>query len=212
MDALVLFAKYPQVGKVKKKIGEVIGMENSARMCNAFIQDLVNKNSSRDYDLYLSFIGREHKEKYRELFPQAILYVQRGSNLGENMHCSFEDLLDDYRKVVILSCDVPQVSSKEVVRAFNALDSYDAVIGPAEDGGYYLIGLKKPRNIFMGLHWGKESLLQEQIHKLKERKMTFVLLNPHPDVDTPEELRYMKKVLKAEDAPETYQVLRELNI
>ncbi|MBW2968132.1 TIGR04282 family arsenosugar biosynthesis glycosyltransferase [Candidatus Woesearchaeota archaeon] len=212
MDALVLFAKYPEVGTVKKKIGEVIGMEKSARMCSAFIKDLVNKNSSKDYDLYLSFIGREHKEQYRELFPQAILYVQRGSNLGENMYCSFEDLLDDYNKVVILSCDVPQLSSAEVVRAFNALDSYDVVIGPAEDGGYFLLGLKRPANIFSGLNWGGDTLLEEQIRKIKDKKLSFVLLEKRPDVDTVEELKHMKKILKKEDAPETFAVFQELEV
>ncbi|MBU2560795.1 MAG: TIGR04282 family arsenosugar biosynthesis glycosyltransferase [Nanoarchaeota archaeon] len=212
MNALVLFAKFPEPGKVKKKIGQVIGMENSAKLCEAFIKDLIDDNNDRDYDLYLSFIGHEHKEQYRTLFPHAILYVQRGMNLGENMHCTFEDLLDDYEKVVIIGCDVPNLSYDMIVRAFNALSSYDVVIGPAEDGGYYLIGMKKAHDIFKGLHFGTELLLDEQVRVVKEKGLTFVLLDKLPDVDTVDELKYLKKTLKREDAPRTYDFIKDMEL
>jgi rSAM/selenodomain-associated transferase 1 len=212
MDALVLFAKFPEPGKVKKKIGKVIGMEGSARLCKAFIQDIIAKNEDKDYDLYLSFIGHEHKERYRDLFPNAILYVQRGTNLSENMQFTFEDLLDDYEKVIILSSDVPNVGPETVTRALNALESYDVVIGPAEDGGYYLIGMKNPHNIFEDLPWGKENLLEHQMAVLKNKKLSFVFLEKMPDVDDIEELKHFKKTLKKEDAPKTYEVLKEIEI
>ncbi|MBW2971664.1 TIGR04282 family arsenosugar biosynthesis glycosyltransferase [Candidatus Woesearchaeota archaeon] len=212
MNALVLFAKFPEAGRVKKKIGTVIGMENSARLCEAFIHDLIDENKDKDYDLYLSFIGHEHKEKYRSMFPHAILYVQRGTNLAENMYCSFEDLLDDYEKVVIISCDVPQLPSETIVKAFNALDSYDVVMGPAEDGGYYLIGLKEAHEIFKGLPFGSDNLLEEQMKLLREKKLTFVLLDKMPDVDTFDELKQLKRTLKHEDAPLTYDFIKDLKI
>lgn len=211
MDALVLFAKYPEPGTVKKSIGKVIGMEKSAGLCKAFIKDLVEKNSNKDYDLYLSFIGRQNKESYRRMFPQAILYVQRGTNLGENLFCSFEDLLDDYSKVIILSCDAPQISSSTISKAYNALDSYDVVIGPADDGGYYLLGLKSPAQIFEKLPWGSDNLLKEQIRQIKEKGLTYVYMNKEPDVDTLEELKTMKENLKKEDAPETYEYMKEID-
>jgi rSAM/selenodomain-associated transferase 1 len=212
MNALVIFAKFPEPGKVKKKIGEAIGMEGSAALCSAFIKDLVDKNKDKDYDLYLSFIGHQYKEQYKNLFPEAILYVQRGMNLGENMYCSFEDLLDDYDKVVIIGCDVPNLSSDAIVKAFNALDSYDVVIGPAEDGGYYLIGMKQPHDIFENLSWGSEKLLDEQIEALKRKRLTYVLIDRMADVDTVEELKVLKKNLKREDAPKTYDFIKGVSL
>ena len=88
MNALVLFAKFPEPGKVKKEIGKAIGMENSAKLCKAFVTDLIVKNSDKDFDLYLSFIGKEYKGLYRDMFPNSILYLQRGTNLSENIYCS----------------------------------------------------------------------------------------------------------------------------
>jgi rSAM/selenodomain-associated transferase 1 len=212
MDALVIFAKYPEPGKVKKKIGQVIGMENSARLCAAFIKDLITKNSDTDYDVYLSFIGKENKTAYRSMYPNAILYLQRGYDLGENMYCTFEDLLDDYNKVIIISSDVPNLSSEIIVKAFNALDEYDAAIGPSTDGGYYLLGLKKPAKIFDSLLWGTQTLLDEQLKRINEKHLTYVLMDTKLDVDTIEELREIKSCLKQEDAPETYKIIHELKI
>ncbi|MBW2965307.1 TIGR04282 family arsenosugar biosynthesis glycosyltransferase [Candidatus Woesearchaeota archaeon] len=212
MNALVLFAKFPEPGKVKKKIGKVIGMENSAKLCDAFIKDLIDKNKDKDYDLYISFIGHEHKEQYRTLFPHAILYVQRGSNLADNLHCTFEDLLDDYEKVVLIGCDVPNLHSDFIVRAFNALESYDVVLGPAEDGGYYLVGLKRMQDIFIGLPFGTDKLLEEQVKRLKSNNLSFVLLEKLPDVDTVDELKYLKAHLKRDDAPKTFDLLKDIDV
>jgi len=204
MNALVIFAKFPEPGRVKKKIGQVIGMENSAKLCSAFINDLIDENQEKDYDLYLSFIGHQYKESYRSMFPRAILYVQRGQDMSSNIFGTFEDLLDDYEKVIVIGCDVPDLPSDVVIRAFNALDSYDVVLGPADDGGYYLIGMKSPHNIFEGLDWGTERLLDEEVERLKAKKLSFVLFEKMSDVDTIDELKALKKRLKKEDAPMTY--------
>jgi hypothetical protein len=212
MNALVLFAKFPEPGKVKKKIGQVIGMESSAKLCEAFINDLIAKNAEKDYDLYLSFIGHQHKESYRSMFPHAILYVQRGQDLSSNMFCTFEDLLDDYEKLIVIGCDVPDLSSDVIVRAFNALDFYDVVIGPAEDGGFYLVGMKEPHDIFCNLNWGTPTLLQEQIENIKRKNLSHVLLETMPDVDTIEELKQIKKRLKKEDACCTYDFIHSLDV
>jgi len=212
MNALVLFAKYPEPGKVKKKIGKVVGMESSAKLCMAFINDLIDKNSDRDYDLYLSFIGHEYKEHYREMFPSAILYVQRGTKLSENLHCSFEDLLDDYEKVVIIGCDVPDIPQELIVKAFNALDSYDVVLGPATDGGYYLIGMKKAHPIFDTMPFGTDMLIKEQLKILEDKGLTHVLLDELEDVDDMEELNDLKERLKKDDAPQTFEVVKKIDL
>jgi hypothetical protein len=212
MNALVIFAKFPEAGKVKKKIGESIGMDVSAKLCEAFVQDLITEHKDRDYDLYLSFIGHQHKETYKLMFPEAIMYVQRGKNLGENLYFTFEDLLDDYAKVAIIGCDVPNLKHETVLKAFNALESYDAVFGPASDGGYYLIGMTAPNNVFEGLPWGKDALLEAQLNTLRMKKLTFVLLDEMIDVDTVDELRTLKKTLKAGDAPRTFEFIESLDV
>ncbi len=212
MNALVLFAKFPESGKVKKKIGQIIGMDNSAKMCAAFINDLIAEHGDRDYDIYLSFIGHEYKEDYREMFPHAILYVQRGMNMSENVSCSFEDLLDDYEKVAIIGCDVPDLKHEHVIKVFNALDSYDVVLGPCEDGGYYVVALKQAHKIFKDVPFGRDNLLKRQMEVLREHKLTFVLLDKLPDVDTVEELKDLKKRLKREDAPRTFDFIKDLEV
>ena len=212
MNALVIFAKYPEPGRVKKHIGAEIGMEKSAELCRAFINDLIDENSDKDYDVYLSFIGHEYKEDYREMFPQAILYVQRGNDMTTNVQFSFEDLLDDYEKVALIGSDVPDLKSEMIIKAFNALELYDVVLGPCDDGGYYLVALKKPHDIFHGLPWGKQNLLDVQTEILKKKHLTFALLEKMPDVDNIDELKALKKRLKREDAPNTYDFIHSLDI
>jgi rSAM/selenodomain-associated transferase 1 len=212
MNALIIFAKFPEPGKVKKRIGKVLGMEVSAKLCEAFINDLIEEHKDRDYDLYLSFIGHEYKGQYKEMFPEAILYVQRGTNMSENVYSAFEDLLDDYEKVALIGCDVPHLSSETVIKAFNALDHYDVVIGPAEDGGYYLIGMKEPQDIFEKVPWGGGALLDAQQNILREKHLTFVRIEALPDVDDVVELKHMKKMLEREDAPRTYDFIQKLDI
>jgi rSAM/selenodomain-associated transferase 1 len=210
MNAIVIFAKYPEPGTVKKRIGRVVGMETSAELCKAILQDIIQQTGDRDYDLYLSFIGREHKEQYRNLFPSAILYVQRGTNLEQNVKYMFQDLLDDHEKVILVSGDAPLITHDLIQRAFNALDFYDVVIGPAEDGGYYLIGMKHYRDVFTGLPFGTDSLIASQKDMLKDKKLTFVTLEVLPDIDTMDELEQMKKSLKRERAPHTFDVLSKI--
>lgn len=212
MNALVIFAKYPEPGKVKKAIGAEIGMEESAELCSAFIKDLINEHSDRDYDVYLSFIGHEYKEDYRSMFPNAILYVQRGKDMTTNVQYSFEDLLDDYEKVALIGSDVPDLPSDKVVKAFNALEKYDVVLGPSEDGGYYLVALKKPHDIFQDLPWGKQDLLAVQKEILKKKNLACALLEELPDVDDIRELKDLKSRLKREDAPNTYDVVQKLDV
>lgn len=212
MNAIVVFAKYPEPGRVKKKIGQVVGMETSAELCKAVIQDIVDKISDKDYDLYLSFIGRENKENYRCMFPSAILYVQRGTNIGENVKYTFQDLLDDHDKVLIVSGDAPQVNHDLIQRAVNALDLYDVVLGPVEDGGFYLLGMKQFHDVFENMPFGTEQLLEETEAKLKEKKLTFVLMDTLADVDTVDELKRMKDILKKDEAPKTYDVIHDIEL
>lgn len=212
MNALIIFAKFPVPGKVKKDIGKVLGMDVSARLCTVFINDLIAEHKDRDYDLYLSFIGHEYKADYKKMFPEAILYVQRGTNMSENTYSAFEDLLDDYDKVVLIGCDVPQLKQDIIIKAFNALDSYDLVLGPSEDGGYYLVGMKEPHDVFNGMPWGSDGLLDAQQEKLRESRLTFVRLDTLPDVDDVDELIRLKKVLRREDAPQTYDFIQTLDL
>ncbi len=212
MNALVVFAKYPEPGEVKTRIGKVIGMEQSAKMCQCFLKDLINKNSNQDYDLYLSFLGQKYKEKYRKLFPEAILYVQRGKGMEDNLMLTFEDLLDDYDKVILIGCDAPQVGPDVIKSALKALESYDVVIGPASDGGYYLLGLRKFHRIFKGLPWGESILLKKTIEKLKDNNLTYIFLREFDDIDNIDELRLAKNNLKKEEAPETFEYIKGLSI
>jgi hypothetical protein len=212
MNALVIFAKYPEPGEVKTKIGSVIGMDESAKLVRCCIKDLVDKNSDEDYDLYLSFIGQKYKEKYRELFPDAILYVQRGKSMGENLMLTFEDLLDDYEKVILIGCDAPQVGPDLIKAALKALESYDVVIGPASDGGYYLLGMKSYHKLFTDLPWGEPTLLDETVKKLQESGHTFIFLDELTDIDNIDELKLAKKNLRREQAPETFDFLQGIHI
>ncbi len=212
MNALVIFAKFPEPGKVKRRIGKEIGDDRSAELCRRMIEDLIEKNSNKDYDLYLSFIGKEYKEAYRKMFPDAILYVQRGTNLAENIFLTFEDLLDDYEKVIVIGSDAPQVGPDIIYPAFKALNSHDVILGPCTDGGYYLIGMKKAHNLFRNMPFKTDSLLDEEIRLIKEQGLSFVLLDELLDIDDIDELKKAKEILPKELCPHTIEFIETLDI
>ena len=126
--------------------------------------------------------------------------LQCEGDLGQRMKTAFDEAFDEgYNKVIIIGSDVYSLSELIIQQAFHELNYHDVVIGPALDGGYYLLGLKMSYpKIFNNKNWGTKSVLKETLHDLKSKSIFF--LNPQNDVDDYDDL------LK-----ETY-LLKKLNI
>ncbi|MCK5335562.1 MAG: TIGR04282 family arsenosugar biosynthesis glycosyltransferase, partial [Gammaproteobacteria bacterium] len=122
------------------------------------------------------------------------LLNQPGGDLGQKMSTALFNALLDYKKVVLIGADIPAIDSDYIQQAFTMLDQDTTVIGPAEDGGYVLIGLTKPQPaIFESIDWGSSKVLQQTIEQLEPEIP--VLLDTLWDVDRPEDVERFKKLL-----------------
>lgn len=111
--------------------------------------------------------------------------VQQGNELGERMQHAFSSIFQKgYDKTVIIGTDCPGLSAKIIINAFAYLQSHDLAIGPAEDGGYYLLGMKKMhRELFDGIHRSTNTVLSNTIKKAFALQITYALLPVLQDVD-----------------------------
>jgi glycosyltransferase A (GT-A) superfamily protein (DUF2064 family) len=120
-----------------------------------------------------------------ELIEKLPLYSQKGVDLGERMCNAVKWLFHKgYEKVSLIGADSPDLPLSNITEAFEKLDAYDMVIGPSEDGGYYLIGMNKPHEvIFEGIQWGHETVLRDSICRAKAAGVSYFLLPQWYDID-----------------------------
>lgn len=121
----------------------------------------------------------------------AMAFLQKGEDFGARMHHTFTTGFSlGFRHVVLIGTDCPDIDTGIINCAFDALDRHDAVLGPARDGGFYLIGLKREQpELFTGRTWSHEGVLQETVGILEKTGSSYALLPELQDIDTFEDLR-----------------------
>ncbi len=194
--ALALFIKYPEPGKVKTRLARELGENNAAKLYRRFISDISDMLRKIDGDVYLFFTPAEKEEKLTRLlkvdFP---LVPQIGKNLGEKMFNAFRYLfMKGYAHGFLLGSDVPHISQQTVKEALKALKSFQAVLGPASDGGYYAIGFTEDslqKSFFEDIQWGTDSVFSSTMKKLNRFNLKIHLLKKMTDVDTMNDLLHL---------------------
>ena len=151
----------------------------------------------------------------REFRPQI------GADLGERMAGALTELLAEGRDAAVLvGSDHPTLPGSRIREAFDALDEADLVIGPSQDGGYYLVGLTEPlEGFFDGIPWSTERVLARTIERVRERGVRLALLAPWYDVDEPRDLRFLRAHLEAirltgsgaHSCPRTWEAISRLD-
>jgi rSAM/selenodomain-associated transferase 1 len=188
-QVLIVFLKYPEPGRVKTRLARDIGRRNASLIYSEIAQSVIGKVSkSNEYKTIIFFDPPEKEEDVRRWLKNTNLTLlpQEGNLLGERMLNAFERAFSlGATSTVIIGTDCMEVSDKTVLEAFRALREVDAVLGPARDGGYYLLGLNRPFPwVFKGIEWSKNLVLSQTIKKLEEKKQRFKLLETLTDVDT----------------------------
>ena len=114
------------------------------------------------------------------------------------MHNAFLELHSiGYEKIVLIGSDSPTIQKRHINLAFIKLKNNDVVIGPSVDGGYYLIGLKKPnQKLFTGINWGTKEVFKQTLLKIRSNNLSLELLEPWYDVDTPSDLKFLLTHIK----------------
>jgi len=208
---VVLFTRYPTPGETKTRLIPELGKAGSARLQKALTEHIVttlNRFREReDLDLRIRFEGGS-EEKMHDWLGDAGTFVQQGTgDLGDRMSRTMNRAFDEgIERVVIVGSDCPGISGDHVRRALEWLETRDLVLGPARDGGYYLIGLSTPADeLFEEVPWGTGAVLDTTLERAKAHGRSFRMLEELRDVDRPADLDAVPENMDVErwstDAP-----------
>ena len=187
MGALIVFIKNIQAGKVKTRLAATVGDERAVQIYRALLvrtrQAAMGVDGVR-YVYYSSWVEAEDEWELND-FSKA---VQSGADIGERMYQALESVLERHDKAILFGGDIAGLSASILQDALQQLDSHDAVIGPALDGGYYLIGLKKAeRSIFQDIKWSSTETRKMTLDKIKSLGWSCHLLPELSDIDYEED-------------------------
>jgi uncharacterized protein len=190
----MVFTKSPEAGKVKTRLIPFLGAEKSAELYRSMIDRTLRtcrKSGIHDIELWC------YPDKDNPYLIDCSsrfntdLSVQQGQDLGERMWFAFSQVLKRYRFGIIIGCDCPGISPELLDSASKKLtQGYDVVIGPAADGGYYLLGCNGARKeLFTNISWGSSTVLTGTLDRIRDLKMRCYELEELWDIDRPEDLK-----------------------
>ncbi len=181
-NLILIFTRNPELGKVKTRLAATIGDFNALEIYKILLNHTVK------------IVGEIQVSK-RVLYSEIIIHndiwdpniyqkkKQLGNDLGEKMRNAFaEGFIDGYKKIIIIGTDLFDLEVSDIENAFEKLENYDVVIGPADDGGYYLLGLKSiPKGVFLNKNWGSNRILKDTLKDIEE--LNVFLLKSKNDID-----------------------------
>ena len=206
---ICVFAKPPEPGRVKTRLAPAIGEAAAAELAWAFLRDTVSSLRTLPWaDVVLVTTG----PLPAPLGPPE--WTQGDGDLGDRMERALARALRTAPRAMVVGTDSPGLLHAHLHEAHRALATTDAVLGPADDGGFYLIGLTRcPEGLLAGLPWSREDTLARTRARLTERGLRATLAPSWFDVDRPEDLTRLRRELDAGlvRAPETHRLLRALS-
>jgi hypothetical protein len=187
-QALIIFAKNELYGRVKTRLAATTGHEMAMAVYQKLSQHTcdISKNLPVQKWIYYSDYVEPNDRWSQALFGKK---VQQGGDLGERMCHAFEEVFKaGAEEVVIVGTDCAELTPEVVMKAFDYLQFYDVVFGPAKDGGYYLIAMKKPcTKLFENISWSTNAVLSKSLSICKEELLSVQLLQELSDIDTEED-------------------------
>ena len=188
-STIVVFAKAPIAGEVKTRLTPFLSADKAAALHRHLIKHTLRTVACLPQCSVELWVGSQHSW-WDQLAAQYGLAVfqQRGDNLGERMSFALEDALQRSEQVVIVGTDCPAMSPQYLQQAFDGIEQYGVVIGPADDGGYVLLGLNRPLPmLFNTMPWGSADVLASTVSRLQQAGLNWLELEPLMDIDRPED-------------------------
>ena len=183
---LVVFLKAPRPGSVKTRLAETLGADAACAAYRQLVERLL-ANLAPLVAVELCFTPPDASSEINPwLRTEWAARPQSEGDLGERLHAAFtEHFLTEAERVVIIGSDCPAVTAADIEDAWLALDGHDVVLGPALDGGYWLIGLRAPQAaLFSEMPWSTNAVFAETMHRARESDLRVALLRELSDVDT----------------------------
>lgn len=195
MDNLLIFAKNPIQGHVKTRLAATVGSKLALDIYTRLLKHTFTVCEPLQVIKTVFFTSSLEGTPGQ---PPASFYkkLQEGNLLGERMANAFSDAFQGgATRAVVIGTDCPGLSTEILRRAYQALDEVDVVIGPAQDGGYYLLGIKRSiPALFSNIPWSTEHVLQQTLNQCKQLTLTYQLLPLLNDVDEEQDLPYLKLI------------------
>ena len=186
---LIIFVKNPQLGKVKTRLAADVGDERALEIYCRLISKTHEVTKSGGFDKWVFYSDvREENDLWQSGYEKKL---QQGGNLGERISNAFQAGFEHgYNRVCIIGSDCYELDTDTISNAFKELDNHDFVIGPANDGGYYLLGMNTfYSELFLGVDWSTEKVLDQTIAGVTKAEKQYHLLPVLTDIDTLEDLQ-----------------------
>jgi rSAM/selenodomain-associated transferase 2/rSAM/selenodomain-associated transferase 1 len=215
-ERLIVFTRFPEPGKTKTRLIPALGAKGAARLQRQMTEHIIataaTLSNRPGLTIEVCHEGGNTGLMQKWLGQQYGYRPQGPGDLGRRMARAFEAAFQDSKgATVIVGSDIPEISASIIQQAFEGLQKNDLVLGPARDGGYYLIGMKNtipaetyPR-LFNDINWGADKVLSQTMQTAMESGLRFILLESLGDVDRPDDLHIWQEVKKSSAKPSSVQ-------
>ncbi|WP_377475785.1 MAG: TIGR04282 family arsenosugar biosynthesis glycosyltransferase [Microcoleus anatoxicus] len=193
-EQLIIFTRYPAPGKAKTRLIPVLGKEGAANLHRLMTQRTIARalslQNSRQLSVEIHYTGSSQQLMEDWLGTEIIYHQQSEGDLGARMLAAFQKSFNlGIEKVAIIGTDCPKLKQQMLAKAFDDLSDKDLVLGPAKDGGYYLIGLRCViPELFDGIQWGSNEVFADTLAIAKKLGLNIGILPTLVDIDRPEDL------------------------
>lgn len=192
-DVLIVFVKAPRAGEVKTRLAAALGGPHARELYRLLAEEEIRRTrpAPGEYDRLFFFAPPDARAEVEGWLPGETCLPQEGADLGARMASAFDAAFArGARRAAIVGTDAPSVSRELVNEALLALADHDMVLGPARDGGYYLMALDRRRPLlFQGIPWSTPGVLAATVERAQVLGLRLSVLEPHSDIDTLEDLR-----------------------
>lgn len=190
--AVLLFTRYPRPGVVKTRLAASLGDHLATEFYRRCVERVLDEADASALEVRVLLADRlDQAAAAVWLGPDRRLWLQVDGTLTERLTNATERAFaEGFDAVIVAATDTPELSRRHLARAVDGLGSYDAVIGPAVDGGYYLLGLREPVSaVFRGIPWSTDAVAAATLDRLEASGCTYQQLAPLADIDDEADLR-----------------------
>ena len=197
---LLIFARDPQPGRVKTRLVPSLGVELATALYRQMLLDTLGaaaRTAVERCELWVDRADPDPGLMQAAQDAEMSVRIQSGVDLGMRMHRAFATALSTYRSAVLIGSDCPECDTGYIEEAFAALERHDAVLGPAADGGYVLIGLHRPQpGLFSNIAWGGDRVLDDTRRQLRGLALDWHELPTLRDLDEPADLVHFPRLVE----------------
>ena len=190
-ETIIVFAKAPRLGEVKTRLARDLGPEDALRIYKVLGRGVVERLRRSPRPVTVYFTPADAEQEIRDWMGSEGLEFrpQVEGDLGQRMHTALREALATARSACVVGSDIPGLDAATIDEAFARLDDDDVAVGPAEDGGYYLLAMREPHpGLFEGIDWGTESVCAQTLARAHALDLSVGTLQRLSDVDTVEDV------------------------